>query len=59
MKITVVRDVTPCSLADIYQRFGGAEQKLEISGSSEMVNIYHITRPQILERSNFHQKCFP
>jgi hypothetical protein len=47
------KDMTPCSLADIYQHFG-PEQKLETLGFSEMVIMYHIARRQILERCSFY-----
>jgi hypothetical protein len=46
VKITVFRDVTPCSLEDYYKRFGGTRcvyfQRRRDGGSSEMLcAIYH------------------
>jgi hypothetical protein len=60
--LTVFWNIMPCSLIDVYQRFGeicflhlNLNLKMEAAGDAEiLVNIYSNTRRNILEDTNLH-----
>jgi hypothetical protein len=70
-KMTVFWDIAPCSLVEIYQRFGGAyflhhQSDHAVSTSETSMNIYQTTRRNIREdsylrirrRENLKLACF-
>jgi hypothetical protein len=54
--MTVLWDVAPCSLVDIYRRFRRALMMEAVSTSETLVSVYQTTRRNIPEDSHLHTR---